>query len=66
MTTDKPATANTKDAPATFGVPVPDDGELRQPGDGEVVVTSPTGAKSVVSKDAVDSLKSQGYKTSGG
>jgi hypothetical protein len=60
MTTEKTTPANT---PVTFGTPPPaEPDELRQPGDGEVVVTSPTGARSVVSKDAVDSLKTQGYK----
>jgi hypothetical protein len=34
----------------------------RQAGPGEVVVTSPTGTRSVVSEDRADSLKSQGYK----
>jgi hypothetical protein len=66
MTTEKTTPANTPVTPVTpvtFGVPVPPDpDELRQPGEGEVVVTSPTGARSVVSKDAVDSLKTQGYK----
>ncbi len=31
-------------------------------GDGEVVVTSPAGTKSVVEKHHVDALKAQGYK----
>ncbi len=33
-------------------------------GDGEVVVTSPTGTKSAVEKHHTDALKSQGYKVS--
>ncbi len=31
-------------------------------GDGEVVVTSPAGTRSVVEKQHVDALKAQGYK----
>lgn len=33
-----------------------------KPLEGQVIVTSPTGTRSVVSKDAVDALKVQGYK----
>lgn len=41
--------------------PVPADDDLK-PGPGQVVVTSPTGLRSVVDEHAVDSLKHQGYK----
>lgn len=35
---------------------------LLRPGPGQVVVTSPTGLKSVVDEEAVESLKPQGYE----
>ncbi len=38
---------------------VPDDVKA---GEGEVVVTSPAGTRSVVEKHHVDTLKAQGYK----
>ncbi len=41
--------------------PEPDNGSVKA-GDGEVVVTSPTGTKSVVEKHHTDALKAQGYK----
>lgn len=34
----------------------------RVPADGEVRVTSPTGARTVVRKDQVEALKLQGYR----
>ncbi len=40
---------------------VPDDVKA---GEGEVVVTSPAGTRSVVEKHHVDALKAQGYKVS--
>lgn len=50
-------------APATFGVPpVQAADDNPKAGPGQVVVTSPTGAKSVVDKEAVASLKPQGYR----
>lgn len=59
MPTEKKSTEN----PPIVGAPavqqVDDDPKA---GPGEVVVTSPTGAKSVVDESAVDALKTQGYK----
>lgn len=42
--------------------PAPLDEPTLQPGPGQVVVTSPTGLKSVVDEAAVASLKPQGYR----
>lgn len=44
------------------GTPALEQATTREPGAGEVVVQSPTGTRSVVSEDAVDVLKTQGYK----
>lgn len=41
--------------------PPPDGEPSLDAGPGQVVVTSPTGARSVVDEGAVDALKTQGY-----
>jgi hypothetical protein len=67
MTKPDPKTETTAPAaeapPADYaGTPALEVPVERAPGAGEVVVVSPTGIRSVVSEDAVASLKTQGYK----
>ena len=49
-------------ASADLVPPVAEDDSGRKAGPGEVVVTSPTGTRSIVPDYRADSLKSQGYK----
>jgi hypothetical protein len=58
MTETKKSTANTPVAVP----PLADVDEDRKPGPGEVVVTSPTGTRTIVAEYAAESLKSQGYR----
>jgi hypothetical protein len=54
-----------KSAPRLVGVPpLPAEPTLKA-GPGQKVVTSPTGTKSVVDDEAVESLKTQGYRVGG-
>lgn len=63
MTTEKQSSEKAATPPVvTATPPLRDTEEDRQAGPGEVVVTSPTGTRSVVSEDRSESLKSQGYK----
>ena len=59
--------ATEKNPPVVTGAPAPQaEDDHPKAGPGQVVVTSPTGIKSVVEEDAAASLKPQGYKVSGG
>jgi hypothetical protein len=59
MATEK---QSTEKAPADLVPPVAEDDTGRKAGPGEVVVTSPTGTRSIVPDYRADSLKSQGYR----
>ena len=56
------ADAKNTDLPITTFAPAPAGEPDVKAGEGEVVVTSPAGTKSVVEKHHVDTLKAQGYK----
>jgi hypothetical protein len=62
MTASKNQDGNT---PVDAVPPVAEDDSGRKAGPGEVVVTSPTGARSIVPDYRADSLKSQGYRVGG-
>lgn len=57
-----PPTFDPSTTTAATGAPPPADAPVEvKPGPDQVVVTSPTGTRTVVSKAAADNLKAQGY-----
>jgi hypothetical protein len=65
MTSEKSATDKATSAPLVVGAPAVTVEPEAKAGPGQKVVTSPTGTKSVVDDEAVELLKTQGYRVGG-